>query len=86
MTLGRAEFDRLLPAAVDGACTPAQDGFRGAVGAGHWRIRLMALPPLHRGALSLERLGVALELEGLSAPQAEAFIDRFQLYFQRGGG
>jgi hypothetical protein len=87
MTLDRAAFARVLPGAVGGGtCRREEDGFSGEAGAGRWRIRLSALPAFHLGPVALERLRVDLELEGFSAPQAEAFIDRFQVYFQRGGG
>jgi len=87
MTIGRDEFRRLLPAAVGGG-TPAEaeDGFQGRDGDLGWRIRLTGLPPLRLGPIPLERLRVELTFEEAGAAQVPAFMHRFLLHFQRGGG
>jgi len=87
MTLGRAGFMRLLPAAVG----PFREGPDGMVlehrDEGRlWRIRLAPLPPLRLGPVPMERLQVDLTFEGYPPAEAAAFIDRFLRCYQRGGG
>ncbi len=86
MTLSRAEFDRCLPAAVDGPIVQDGDVLRGGEGARTWEIRVTALPPLALGALALERLRVEVAFEGFAAAEEAAFMDRFRAHTQRGGG
>lgn len=81
-TIERADFLRLLPVATGGGFRE-QDGW--LLGAG-WRIRLTPLPRLVIGAVSLVRHHVELELSGMSADEEGAFMDRFTLVYQRGGG
>jgi len=88
MTLGPAEFLRLLPAAVGG------DSYTGEGSAvlehcaegRSWRIRLAPLPPIHLGPIAMERLRVELAFRGYSPEAEEAFLDRFMRHYQRGGG
>jgi len=87
MTLGRAEFMRLLPAAVG----PFRAGPGGMVlehrGQGRaWRIRLTPLPPFQLGPIPMERLQVDLDFEGYAPAEAEAFVEVFLRHYQRGGG
>ncbi len=89
MTLGRAEFLRLLPAAVgQGFDLEETDGVRLLTHlgeGGNWRIRLAPLPPQRLGPIAMERLRVDLAFEG--SPEAqEAFVERFLRGYQRGGG
>jgi len=87
MTTTRADFLRLLPAAVnhvafsdDGEAFVYREGARG------WRIGLQPLPQLRIGLLRLERHRVDFDFTGYSAPEIEAFMARFEMYFRRGGG
>jgi len=87
MTLGRAEFLRLLPAAVAGEAFALEEADGATLlthrGAGrHWRIRLTPLPPLRLGAIALERTRVDLRFLGYP----DDVFDRFLEHFQRGGG
>ena len=87
MSLTRADFLRLLPAAVghapwrlDGAQVVAQgDGPA-------WRMRLEERPGRPFGPVSLPVLDVTLDLEGIPAGERAAFLERFLLGFQRAGG
>jgi hypothetical protein len=90
MTLGRAEFMRLLPAAVgpefdleetDGATLLTHQGETGS-----WRIRLTPLPPTRLGPIAMERFQVDLTFEGWPPKEVNAFLERFLLSYQRGGG
>jgi len=87
MTTTRAEFRRLLPAAVndvtfteEGGAFVHRDGGRG------WRIRLASLPQLQIGLIRLERQRVDFEFTGYSAAEIDDFMARFERYFRRGGG
>ncbi len=82
-TASRAEFLRLLPAAT-GEAAIGEDA-NGLFGHG-WRLRLTAMPVLAIGLVRLERHRVEIEFDGLTAEQQERFMQRFSLYFQRGGG
>jgi len=83
-TVSRSEFLRLLPAAV-GSDVFADDGDV-LTGASGWRIRLAALPEIAFGRIPLERLQVDFSFDGWSAVDVDAFMRRFSLHFQRGGG
>ena len=87
MSITRADFLRLLPAAVghqafsvEGERIEHRDGCRS------WSIRLTALPDLRICLVRLERHQVLLSLEGYGEEEAAAFMRRFELYFRRGGG
>lgn len=90
MTLGRAEFMRLLPAAVGrefeveqtaGATLLTHQGEGGS-----WRIRLAPLPPQRLGPIAMERLQVDLAFEDWPPEAVDAFVERFLRGYQRGGG
>ena len=87
MTTTRADFLRLLPAAVnhvafsgEGAAFVHRENGRG------WRIGFRNLPPLRIGQVRLERHQVDFDFNGYSAAEIDAFMARFELYFRRGGG
>ena len=87
MTITRADFRRLLPAAVnhvpyaevDGAFVH-RDGERG------WRIGIEQLPQLRLGLIGLERHQIDFSFTGYPAREIEDFMARFEMYFRRGGG
>ena len=87
MTASRAEFLRLLPAAVGGASYRLEAGAicHGDARRG-WRIVLTALPDLALGAIRLERQRVVFTFHGHCGEEITAFFRRFDLYFARGGG
>jgi len=87
MTITRADFLRLLPAAVGhqpfsvaGERIVHRDDSRS------WTIRLAALPDLRLGLVRLERQRVTLAFEGYGEAEIDAFMRRFELHFRRGGG
>lgn len=87
MSISREEFLRTLPAAVAGADFSVEGAIIGHSDASReWRIRLAPMPPLKIGVLNLPRHDVQISLEGYSEPEANAFLDRLELYFRRGGG
>ncbi|TRZ57554.1 MAG: hypothetical protein D4S02_13590 [Rhodocyclaceae bacterium] len=87
MTVTRAEFLRLLPAAVGGAVFVEEaDAFRHSEPDRSWRIVFTPLPELRIGLVKLARHRVEFEFEGYAADEIDAFMVRFELYFRRGGG
>jgi hypothetical protein len=92
MTTSRADFRRLLPAAVGHVpfteignefCWREMqaDGCARA-----WKIELTPIPELRLGSIALERHRVRFSFEGFSAVERAAFMARFEVYFRRGGG
>jgi len=87
MTLSREEFRRLLPGAVGSAPAEGEDGvFAGGEASRRWTIRLVTLPDLRVGRITLPRHRVEIRLEGYAEGEAEGFMARFHRGFQRGGG
>ena len=90
MTLSAAEFAKSL-AAFAGADVVISDGRAtlalGAAG-GIAEIAYKPLPPRRSGGglLELPQAKVAITLTGVPANEAEAFLRRFDIAFQRGGG
>ncbi len=54
--------------------------------AGNVRITFRSMPPLRRGALTLPRAYVELDMAALPAQARATFLARFRRHFQRGGG
>jgi len=88
MALTRADFLRLLPVAVGGASWHVEDGDIAGEGPCKpaWLIRLEVRPGRAFGPVLLPVLGVTLVLEGGSAADNAAFVERFLLGYQRAGG
>jgi hypothetical protein len=87
MTITRADFRRLLPAAVNNVPFTEEGGaFVHHEGARGWRISLAPLPQLSIGLIRLERHRVEFKFSGHSAEEIENFMARFEAYFRRGGG
>mgnify|MGYP001567635781 FL=1 len=87
MTITRADFRRLLPAAVNHVSYKEDDtGFAHREGGRGWRIGFAAMPQLRLGLIRLERHRVDFEFTGYSALEIEEFMARFERYFRRGGG
>ncbi|MDP1734755.1 MAG: hypothetical protein Q8L44_10380 [Sulfuritalea sp.] len=82
-TTSRQDFVRLLPLATGGEVVHELDGcFRGK----GWSLRLTPIPPLEIGLVRLERHRVEIEFDGLDEAAQDAFMRRFTLHYQRGGG
>ena len=87
MTITRADFRRLLPAAVDNAAFVEEDkAYSYNEGGRGWRIGFEPLPQLRLGLIRLERHRVDFTFTGYSAAEIEEFMARFERYFRRGGG
>ena len=87
MTITRAEFLRLLPAAVDRANLRVDgDEIHPCDGNPDWRIVLSALDDLQLGAIRLPRQRVELYFAGNDAQGQRRFLARFELYYRRAGG
>jgi hypothetical protein len=88
LATSRPEFFRNLAVALRGM-EHSIDGDHITVGAGAKRIDLTLSPLPHRQLsplLKLERWKLTLEFTGYSAAEHDAFMARFDLAFQRGGG
>lgn len=83
MQLTESEFLRLMPAAMQGRDFTLAAG---RVSASGINITYSALPNRVLGALSLPRLLVTLDVNGLDREDKEAFMRKFDLTFMRGGG
>jgi hypothetical protein len=82
-TTTRDDFVRLLPQATGNVEFQAiDDRFCGP----GWSVRLTPIPPLEIGMFRLERYRVEIEFDALSAEEQDSFMQRFTLYYQRGGG
>jgi hypothetical protein len=87
MWITRDAFLRSLPGAV------GHDPFeiRGdeivhREGTRRWRIRLSRLPDRSIGLLAFPRHDVEIHLAGFDDAAMRAFVERFELYYRRGGG
>ena len=82
-TTSHADFVRLLRLATGGTeFSEVDGGFRGK----GWSVRLTSIPPLEIGLVRLERHRVEIEFDGLMLEEQDRFMQRFTLYYQRGGG
>lgn len=87
MSIDRADFLRLLPAALGGIPFSLHDDeIEAHSGARRIRIRLSRAGTRSMGSLQLPRLQVTLDLAGFPERERSEFLRRFDLAFQRGGG
>jgi hypothetical protein len=87
MTITRDAFLRSLPAAVDHVPFGSGDGGIRSLDPGRpWRIALTELPALEIGLIRLARQRVEIYLTGYDEAGTKRFLERFELYFRRGGG
>ena len=82
-----AEWLGWLPAAM-GDCPWQRTGTTAVatIGAGHLHLRWQVMPPRVIALMRMPVLRVNFVFEGLDADQRYAFMKRFDLYMQRGGG
>jgi len=82
------EWRGWMPTATGGhECTDeAPQAMNVRVGAGHLRLRWQVLPPRTIALLRLPRLAVSFAFDGVSLEDRLAFLRRFDLHLQRGGG
>ncbi len=76
-----------LPAAM-GDCAWQQAGAsaRACMGSGALQLRWQVMPPRVIALMRMPVLRVNFEFQGLNADERYAFMKRFDLYMQRGGG
>ena len=86
MGITRAEFLRLLPAAVGHAPFRFEGDEIEGDGPPAWRIKLREMPQRRIALLALPVLDVELVIDAPSGTEANAFVQRFLLGFQRAGG
>ena len=76
-----------LPGAADGRALALEPGAaRVAIGAGSLSLRWQVLEPRRIALVVLPRLAVSFRFEGVADAARLAFMRRFDLYLQRGGG
>lgn len=82
-----AEWLGWLPAAM-GECPWQRSGSTAVatIGAGRLHLRWQVMPPRVIALMRMPVLRVSFALEGLDADERYAFMKRFDLYMQRGGG
>ncbi|MFA7282214.1 MAG: hypothetical protein WC100_19190 [Sterolibacterium sp.] len=87
ITLARADFVRLLPAAVgndqfvdEGAVFRHEEKHRS------WRIDFKSLPEIMMGQMRMERHRLSFFFDGYSDTEIDQFMSRFEVNFRRGGG
>ena len=87
MSLSEVEFFRILPVAVT-PCryTVAADTVVVQCPQGMAHIRISAEAPRRIASLSFPVLKVAIEFTEMSEPESQAFLERFDRAFHRGGG
>lgn len=87
MSLTESDFYRLLPVAVAPHAYASEPGvIRVQCGPGEAAIRVAAQPPRRIASLTFPVLRVEIEIDGMSAEQAQEFLERFDRAFHRGGG
>ena len=86
MGITRADFLRLLPAAVGHAPFRFEGEEIHGDGAPSWRIKLREMPKRRIALVALPVLDVELVIDAPSGTEAKAFVERFLLGFQRAGG
>lgn len=85
MTIGRVEFFRFLPAAVESFEVDDQT-VRWSDAGRPWSIRLVPLADHRLGAVAVPRHRAEITLEACTEGEGEAFMARFHRAFLRGGG
>ncbi|MBL8345888.1 MAG: hypothetical protein JNN03_10635 [Rubrivivax sp.] len=82
------EWRGWMPSATGGhECTDdAPQALSVRIGAGHLRLQWQVLPPRAIALLRLPRLAVRFAFEGVPLDERVAFLRRFDLHLQRGGG
>lgn len=87
MNITQVEFERLLPAAVAHVPVARADGtYSGGTDGKHWRVMLGPEQERRIALIRLPSREVRIELDGYGEAEAEAWLRRFNLYFQKGGG
>jgi hypothetical protein len=82
------EWRMWLPGAAGGATLAFDDTDSATlqIGAGRLRLHWQALPPRQIALVRLPRLHVRYHFDGVDAEHRTRFMQRFDLFMQRGGG
>jgi hypothetical protein len=87
MALSRGEFEASVARLCGSACEGKDGALRVPLGGGTVSIAHRPLAPVRLGGLlELPRAEVTLAFEAVAEAEARAFLRRFELAFQRGGG
>lgn len=84
-----AEWRRMLPGAVDGHALAFDADGRGAtvtLGGGALRLDWTVMPPRAIALIRMPRLAVRYRFDAVDEAVRQAFMKRFDLHIQRGGG
>lgn len=87
MSISHREFFRLLPRAAGGAPV-SRRGDQAEINTGRGVVRIMLAPETIRKLATMEFpvTEVTIEFNGLRAAEQAAFLSRFDLAYQKGGG
>ena len=87
MSITHKEFFRLLPRAVNNAAV-ARQGNQVNITAGTGLVKITLAPETIRKLAIMEFpvTEVSIEFSGFSTPERAAFLSRFDLAYQKGGG
>ena len=87
MSISHKEFFRLLPRAVNGMPVTRRGNVADIVtGAGQVKITLAPESVRKLGLMEFPVTAVTIEFKGFSAADQAAFLSRFDLAYQKGGG
>ena len=87
MSISRGEFFRTLPDALGTtSLVPSGDSVTVETPGRRLDIVFREEPPLRIASLTLPSAHVELRFEGYNEAERSAAVDRFDLYFRRGGG
>ena len=87
MSISRSDFFRTLPDALGtNTLVVAGDRVTVEIPGRHLTILFREEPPLRIASLTLPSAHVELRFEGYGEAEQEAAVERFDLYFRRGGG
>ncbi len=87
MACTEAEWLAWLPAAIGAQAYELKGGTAHVtLAGGELQLQWRAQPPRQIALISLPRLHVSFVFDGVSAADRQAFMRRFDLYMQRGGG
>jgi hypothetical protein len=87
MACTEAEWLQWLPAAIGSHPSTLESGAaRVVLGGGALQLRWQAQPPRQIALIRLPRLHVSFAFSDVPDAERQAFMQRFDLYTQRGGG
>ncbi len=87
MSITHRDFFRLLPRAVNGAPVTRR-GNQADIATGAGRVKITLAPESVRklGLMEFPVTPVSIEFDGFNPADQEAFLTRFDLAYQKGGG